>query len=452
MKSQNLLLMGSLLCPAIAAAQTATFAERPNFIILFIDDMGYNDVGYRTSSFQTPNIDRMAQEGIDFVNAYVPSPTSSPSRVALLTGRHPLKVGLTRHIQNAAYDPFNNGEFGLDPKDPGQKPNRQFLPHAEVTFAEALQAAGYETCAVGKWHLGRRNYYPDTQGFNDMYGESDLGNPAAYFPPYFTRSHKPDTCGVYLTDYLTDCAVEKILTNDYDKAPLCLYLAHYGVHSPHMAKSEMVEKYVKQGMDRKYAIYHAMVESVDQSLGRVLEAVKQAGVEQNTVVMFISDQGGYFTNSPLRGGKLTGALYEGGAKVPFLVKYPGCSPRRVTERITTMDVFPTLLEMAGLSREDYPQLEGQSLCRVLAGGKYRERPIYFYRSYDDQPAALIEDDFKLIFSRSGNHQLYDLNNDPCEQENLAHERKYASRYRKMLAHMQSFLDRFEPNSIPYPQK
>ena len=178
-----------------AANMFAAEKQQPNIIILFIDDLGYNDLGYRSSSFETPNIDKLAAEGIDFTNAYVPSPTSSPSRVALLTGRHPIKVGFTRHIEANALDPYNNGEFGLWDGDPGEKPSRQHLPLQEVTFAEALKKEGYTTCSIGKWHLGNKFYYPQKQGFDIVYGESDLGNPAGYFPPYFTHEKKHDKNG-----------------------------------------------------------------------------------------------------------------------------------------------------------------------------------------------------------------------------------------------------------------
>lgn len=428
--------------------------QQPNFIILFVDDLGYNDLGYRSSSFKTPNIDKLASEGIDFVNAYVPSPTSSPSRVGLLTGRHPLKVGFTRHIQNGAPDPFNTGEFGLWKGDPGQKPSRQYLPLQEVTFAEALKKQGYTTCAIGKWHLGGEFYYPQKQGFDLVRGESDLGNPAGYFPPYFERTEKHDRNKQYLTDYLTDCATNIIETHDYNKTPLCMYLAHYGVHTPIEASVDKVQKYKDQGIPEKYAIYHAMVESIDQSVGHIIESVRKAGVENNTIVMLISDQGGYFSNHPLKGGKQEGtALYEGGAKIPFIVKLPGTHEGRIIkERINTLDVFPTLVELSGGDLSAYPQLDGTSLKDAFGGETPRMKPLYFYRSYDDQASSVIYKGYKFIYTRSGNHEMYNLDKDPNETINLinvSNEKYIAMELKEMV---EDFLLKYEPHSIPFPME
>lgn len=426
--------------------------QRPNIIVIFIDDLGYNDLGYRSSSFQTPNIDKLASEGIDFVNAYVPSPTSSPSRVGLLTGRHPLKVGFTRHIQNDAPDPFyNSGEFALWKGDPGEKPTRRYLPLQEVTFAEALKTQGYTTCAIGKWHLGGKFYYPQKQGFDIVYGESDLGHPAGYFPPYFEPAPKHDKSKQYLTDYLTDYATEVIENHNYKKSPLCMYLAHYGVHAPIQAPDDKVQKYIDQGIPKPYAIYHAMVESMDQSVGNIIKSIRKAGVEENTIVMFISDQGGLFSNYPLRGGKQAGyALYEGGAKVPFIVKLPGMDKGRIIkERISTLDVFPTLVEFSGADLNAFPQLDGTSLKEVFEGGIPQMKPLYFYRSYDDQASAVIYKGHKFIYTRSGNHEMYNLEVDPNETTNLIKDpsAKYIALELKDM--IEDFLLKYEPKSIPF---
>lgn len=447
MQPATIATLGAVLTAGAATANAQT-TDRPNFVIIFIDDLGYNDLGFRNPSFHTPHIDSLAQRSINFAHAYVPSPTSSPSRAALLTGRHPIKTGLVRHINEGNPDPFGTGEYESLPSDPGRIPNRRFLPNCEQTFASVLKAYGYRTAAVGKWHLGTRAYYPDHHGFELMRGESDLGNPASYFPDYFTAASRKNRSGKYLTDYLTDCAVEIIEQNDYAQTPLCLYVAHYGVHTPHMAPEELVKKYTDRGLDRRYAIYHAMVESVDTSTGRILEALERAGVADNTLLFFISDQGGFFSNAPLRGGKMTGALYEGGARVPFFVLAPGAAGRVVEERISTLDVFPTLLEYAGLQPSDYPQLEGQSLQKTIRGGRYSEKPLYFYRSYEDQPAALIDRDFKFIWSRRGNHELYDLDADPNETANLAHDPKFRRIFNRAQKMMSDFLDKYEPNSLP----
>lgn len=422
----------------------------PNFIIIFVDDLGYNDLGFRNPSFYTPNIDALASESVEFVNAYVPSPTSSPSRAALLTGKYPVKYGITRHINNRNPDPFGTGEYEILETDPGHIPNRKFLPKSEVTAAEVLRQQGYRTVAIGKWHLGTRDYYPDKQGFDEMYGESDLGNPVSYFPDYFRRGGTRNDCGEYLTDWLTDFAVNVIKENDYSRSPLFLYLAHYGVHSPHQAPEEMVSKYREKGLDERYAVYHAMVESVDISTGRIMAALEEAGVEDETVLVFVSDQGGFFSNEPLRGGKLTGALYEGGAKVPFFVKTPDTAGHMVMEdRITTMDLFPTFMDYAGVPSGCRPELDGQSLYGLLHGGSYEKRPIFFYRSYEDQPAAVIYGDYKFIWSRCGNYELYNLVSDPYESTDLSGSCSRGDRraYKQCYKLLRDFLSRYEPAPV-----
>ncbi|MGM9741524.1 MAG: sulfatase-like hydrolase/transferase [Candidatus Cryptobacteroides sp.] len=438
------------LCMGLASSGIdAREHTKPNFIVIFIDDLGYNDLGYRNSSFVTPNIDRLAAESIDFLNAYVPSPTSSPSRAALLTGQYPVRFGITRHINANNPDPWGTGEFELLPTDPGRIPNRVYLPNTAMTFASYLGNAGYTTVAVGKWHLGTRDYYPDHHGFQKMYGESDCGSPVSYWPSYFEKGSKRQTRedGEYLTDYLTDCAVEAILEQDYSREPLCLYLAHYGVHSPHMAPSWMTRKYTDTGMDNRYAIYHAMVESVDHSVGRILDAVRQAGIEDNTFILFASDQGGFFSNAPLRGGKIGGALYEGGARVPFIVKYPKyAGGRKVQARISTLDVLPTMLELAGV-RPASAELDGKSLCGVLEGGTYKESPLYFYRSYEDQPASLIYKDYKFIWSRTGKYELYNLDEDQYETTNLYGLPEYRTVSRRMKIMLEAFLEKYEPDPV-----
>lgn len=427
-------------------------SKQPNIIILFIDDMGYNNFGFRTPSFETPNIDKLVKENVNFQYAYVPSPTSSPSRVGLLTGRHPLKVGFTRHISLNGADPFGNKEYTYRANDPGQRVNRRFLPLGEVTFAEALKKLGYATAHIGKWHLGERDYYPQHQGFDIVHGESSLGMPVSYFPPYFEKVKQRDLDGEYLTDYLTRCASTVITDHNYQDSPLMLYLAHYGVHSPHHAPRERVNYYMQKGMSRTRAIYHAMVEAIDRSVEQVQLALEDAGVADNTLFIFLSDQGSYYTNHPLKGGKLVGsALYEGGARVPFFMKMPGgqANARSITNRVSSLDIFPTLIELAGADAQAYPQLDGKSLLPLIAGEKVKSRTLYFYRSYDDQPASVIDGDIKLIYSRSGRHELYDLSKDEYEIMNLINEKSYKKEARKLLKKMETFLSRYESRPVPF---
>lgn len=416
--------------------------SKPNFIIMFVDDLGYNDIGIRNPSFQTPNIDKLAVSSFNFENAYVASPTSSPSRVGLLTGRHPMKVGFTRHVDKESRDLYGNGEWTVLDTDPGRRPNRSFLPLSEITLAEVLKEAGYTTYHIGKWHLGPREYYPDKQGFDFMFGESNAGLPVNYFPPYFQRK-KTQNEGVYLNDYLTNKAVDWISNHDYNQSPLMMYFAHYAVHSPFIAQHEKVDKYIARGMERSYAIYHAMVESMDESVGKVLQAMEDAQIADNTVFIFISDQGGYFTNAPLRGGKMEGQHYDGGAKVPFFIRYKDSGAATVQQRISTLDVFPTIIEMAGGKPKEHRQLDGLSLFPLLNGGKRKQQPIYIYRSYDDTPASLILGDKKYIVSRSGKDEFYNLKNDPGEQNNLINNSADAKGVKKIKQMIYSYLKRYE---------
>ena len=422
--------------------------ECPNIVVMFVDDLGCNDLGYKNPSFHTPNINELAQNSIDFINAYVPSPTSSPSRVGLLTGRYPVKVGFTRHIDDNAFDPFGTGEYGMFRNDPGKKPSRQFLPLDEITFAEVLKKSGYTTCAIGKWHLGGEKYYPQKQGFDIVYGESDLGHPVSYFEPYFTKSDFHDKNGKYLTDYLTDSAIEVIKTHDYKKTPLCMYLAHYGVHSPIQAPQKIVDKYLSKGIKGNYATYHAMVEAIDNSVGNILQAIKDSGQEDNTIFVFTSDQGGLFTNYPYRGGKMVGtALYEGGARIPFIISIPGHKPQSIKERVTTLDIFPTLLDLVGCDVSEYPQLDGISLMQIIDEHKEISRPLFSYRSYDDQVCFVILDDLKLIYTRSGNHELFDLKKDPFEQNNIYGNILYNDKRNELVNIVEDFLKKYEPKSV-----
>lgn len=440
--SMPLALFSSLSMNVIAEEKKLKDDDQPNIIIMFIDDMGYNDIGFRNSSFQTPNIDQLAVTSYNFTNAYVASPTSSPSRTALLTGRHPLKVGVTRHISNESRDLYGDGTWTVLDTDPGHRPNRSFLPLEEITIAEALKDQGYTTYHIGKWHLGKRDYYPDKQGFDHMFGESDYGHPMSYFPPYFNKQNI-DLNGTYLNDYLTDQAVDWISEHDYSKAPLFMYFAHYAVHSPFIGQQDKIEKYLKQGLDTRYATYHAMIESMDESVGRVLNAIDQKGIKDNTVFMFISDQGGPFSNAPLRGGKTQGQHYDGGSKVPFFVRYKGETNKTIEQRISTLDVFPTLIEMAGVNVRKHKQLDGKTLLPIFQGKKRKQQPIYVYRSYDDTPASLIVDDYKYIVSRSGNDEFYDLKTDIGEEDNRIHDEKLAKQVKKMRKMIYGFLGKHE---------
>lgn len=402
--------------------------SRPNIVLLFVDDMGWNDLGFRNSTFESPHIDRLAATSVSYERAYIASPTCSPSRGTLYTGKHPVRLELVRHIPGGpqhGFDKFGRAsrEYNYWKGDPAQFPCINWLPLEHVTYAEALKSMGYKNHFIGKWHLGHEPYHPIHQGFDTQYGTSNFGHPPSYYPPYFYHSDVlKEQKDAYLTDVLTDQAV-KIVEGSKADEPFMLTFSYYNVHSPHQGRKDYVEHFKKRGLDGKQAEYAAMVKVLDESVGRVLKAIKDKGIEQNTVVMFLSDQGGYFSNAPLRGGKMGGlALYEGGARVPFFVRWPGLSPRKSMSVVQSTDLFPTLVEMAGGKPEDYQNLDGVSLLEnIKADKKLQRKAIYAYRAYEDLYVSVRSGAWKLMAFRSGKLELYNIDEDPSEKNNRVEE-------------------------------
>jgi arylsulfatase A-like enzyme len=404
--------------------------DKPNIIIFFVDDMGYYDVGFRNSSFYTPNIDKLQKEGRTFENAYVPSSTCSPSRVGLLTGQHPARLEFYRHC-------FGDGEYNVQEGDTSLLLSRNWLPLDVTTYAEVLKKAGYNTFFAGKWHIGDEKYGPDKQGFDIAVSKPHEGHVADFYPPYFHDDkpivkHIPQ--GEYLTDLLTDTVIKYIEKYD-EKEPFLIQFSYFNTHSPHIGKKEFVKMFEDKGLKGMPAQYHAQVSAVDESLGRVLKALKEKGKERNTIVIFTTDQGSEFPNTPLRGGKKRGtALYEGGIKVPFIIKWPGVTkPGSIDNtHIQTTDVFPTLVDMAGGDVKKYKGLEGVSLVDHLRNGTaVKDRYLIGFRTYDAQYASVLApDDWKLIAYLNGKHELYKVDEDISEQNNLAG--KYPDKVNELL--------------------
>ena len=316
-----------LIVVALSLAGLTEAQQTPNMIIFLADDHGWADVGYRNPDFYTPNIDQLKNEGIEFTRAYVSTPTCSPSRASLLTGKEAIRMEMPRHINEGGLK--SGQKYNYWPKDPAQMPSINYLPLEEVTYAERLHELGYYNMFIGKWHLGTEEYFPIYQGFDDECGVTEGGMPNSYYQPFFNNSEvfKDVSPEKYLTDVLTDKAVDFI--RDYDKnKPFNLNIWHYGVHSPHVGRKDLIERYKAKGWEGALAEYGAMVSAMDESLGRIRQALKEKGIEKNTIILFTSDQGGYFTNYPLRGGKLGGqTLCEGGARIPFIFFYPGISSK-----------------------------------------------------------------------------------------------------------------------------
>ena len=331
-------------------------AAKPNIVFILIDDMGWADGGCLGSGFyRTPQLDRLASGAVRFTQAYAACAVCSPTRAALMTGKYPARLHLTDWIPGETAP--HNSRFRLPDW-------QQHLPLEETTIASALKRLGYATAHVGKWHLGDPRFYPEHQGFDVNVAGSDIGHPASYFWPYGSEkathrvpglAERGGQAGKYLTDQLTDEALRLIEANK--DRPFYLNLAHYAVHAPLEAKREWVERASERAgaKGQSNAVYAAMLQSVDESVGRILDKLDDLRLADRTIVIFTSDNGGavHFgtppatCNSPLRSGK--GHPYEGGLRVPLLVKVPGLTrPGGVCATpVMSQDFFPTLLELVG---------------------------------------------------------------------------------------------------------
>jgi len=437
MKPILTLLTALLLVPL--AALRATGKPQPsaklNIVLFLIDDLGWRDLGCQGSTYyQTPNIDRLAREGARFTDGYAACAVCSPTRAAVLTGKYPARLLLTDWLPSGRWDPkarLRSGRFV------------RALPLEEFTLAEALRETGYRTASIGKWHLGGEPFsLPEHHGFDVNIGGNAHGAPGTYFFPYDGDWAIPTTGrrakwnvladgkpGEYLTDRLTDEAVKFIRENR--ATPFFLYFPHYGVHTPLQAKPEMVARYerIPEAQRQGKPAYAAMVESVDESVGRVLATLKELGLEQNTLVIFTSDNGGFYnatSNAPLRANK--GAYYEGGIRVPLIIKWPGVAqPGRVSaEPVTSTDLYPTCLAAAGLPPRPQQHCDGLNLQPVLSGGAALGRQSLFWHfpHYNEHPSSvpssvIRKGPWKLIetFDPEG-VELYNLADDLGETRNL----------------------------------
>jgi arylsulfatase A-like enzyme len=391
----------------------------PNIVLFIIDDMGWSDLGCMGSAFyETPNVDRLAAGGMRFTHAYSACTVCSPTRASLMTGKYPATLRVTDWIAGHKR-PFAK----LSVPD-----WTMHLPLEETTLAEALKTAGYATALFGKWHLGGPDFAPEKHGFDVNAGGDHRGQPPSYFAPYNIPSIPGGEKGEYLTDRLTTEAVKFIEASK--ERPFFAYFPHYAIHNPVQAKPALVEKYrnkAKPDGPHKNPAYAAMIESVDESVGRILASLDQAKIADRTIVIFTSDNGGLIPNTaqpPLRAGK--GSAYEGGVRVPLLVRWPGAvKPGSVCETpVITPDLFATLVEAAGAKPP--PGVEGESLAPLLrqSGGLQRDAIFWHYPHYHPGAAtpygAVRAGDWRLVeFYEDGRLELYDLKADPGEKENLA---------------------------------
>lgn len=335
---------------------------KPNFVFILIDDMGWKDVGFMGAEYyETPNIDKLAKNGMIFTQAYANAANCAPTRACLLSGQY-----TPRH-----------GVYTVGKSDRGDAKDRRLIPTKnnltvpleKIFISEALKTAGYKSAAFGKWHVGNT---PVQQGF-------DVEDPGIDFKGHFNEK------GEYLADYLTDKAVGFIKENNPKKTgnPFFLYLAHYAVHTPIEAKDNIIAKYSnKAGVDcHNNPTYAAMIESVDQSVAKVNLALEELGLSENTLVIFFSDNGGHGTytcQKPLRGGK--GMFYEGGIREPMFTYWPGkIKPGTICDvPVITTDFYPTFLELAGLQKPENYILDGVSIAPLLEGGKTLNRDVLYW--------------------------------------------------------------------------
>lgn len=420
----------------------AAAGDRPNLVVILADDLGAVDLGcYGADLHETPRLDGLATESVLFRQAYASAPVCSPTRAALMTGKHPARVGITIWAEGSLGGPQNRKLL--------QGESKHDLPPTEMTLAERLHEAGYATGLVGKWHLGDGDHAPETQGFDVNIGGTRWGAPQSFFWPFKGSGRfgaefrylpglplgKP---GDYLTDKLTDAALAFI--DSAGKQPFFLFLAHHSPHTPIEAPQPLVERFqakLRLDLKHQHAAYAAMVKNLDENIGRVLDHLKQRGLLENTIVVFTSDNGGYigidrkggFTapctnNFPLRSGK--GSLYEGGIRVPLLVRWPGAKAGERTLPVTTCDLFFSLLAAAGLSPgADLPR-DGIDLSGVVRDAQTtvnRETLYWHYPHYYETTtpvSAVRAGNWKLLeYFEDGRRELFQLRDDPTEMQDLA---------------------------------
>lgn len=510
----------SLVHLAIAGGHTGSELKNPNVVFFLVDDLGWMDVGcYGSKFYETPNIDRLAKEGVRFTNAYSACHVCSPTRASIITGKYPATLHLTDWLPGRNDFPFQKFKNAVI---------NQHLPYAEITIAEALKKQGYATALFGKWHLGEDPSIPEAHGFDlhiPQNWQKGWPNGGYHFP--FKLDGIADKEGDYLTDRLTDEALKFVEKNR--DTPFLLYLSHFAVHDPIQGRPDLVQKYreklkkistqegapfvlegnpddpdhvdqkeaLKMLQEDKYRVYSqlpkqmvkikqqqdnvqfaAMVESMDESLGRVMARLEELGLADNTIVIFVSDNGGMSaanfgnpkrvvpenkldvafstSNLPLRGGK--GWLYEGGIRVPMIVKWPGHGKKGTScdVPVISVDFYPTILDMLGLKVPTGQKPDGVSIASLVRGEKklvrdaiYWHFPHYSNHGMQSPGGAIRSGDYKLLeYFENMTVQLYNLKEDLSEQNDISSSNpKKADELRTKLHQWRAKVDAqmMEPN-------
>jgi arylsulfatase A-like enzyme len=459
---------------ALSAAE-----QKPNLLLILADDLGWSDLSCYGSAFhESPHLDKLASQGLRFTQAYSSSPYCSPSRAAIMTGRHPARLKITDYI------PSNGKRGKLLPAE-----MKMQLPLEEVTLAEVLRDAGYATWHVGKWHLGGEGFHPQNQGFQVNIAGNHSGAPTSFFWPY--GHDKPEAAkryhgspvpglveggsqGEHLCDRLTSEAI-KLIDQRKSGQPFFLYLPFYDVHTPIMAKPELVAKYqakaaklglpaakdvrtyregnLARGTDKLRELpehhsnptYAAMIEAMDTNIGRLLAKLDELGIADNTLILFTSDNGGHSvtSNRPLRGGK--GWLYEGGVREPWIVKWPGVTkPGSICDvPVMNTDILPTVLEACGMPARPDLHKDGVSFAPLLRGETKPAHEALFwhfphYGNHGSGPCSSVRvGDWKLIhWIEDDSVELFNIATDLSEKNNLAAQ--YPDRVKQLRTRLEAW--------------
>ena len=432
--------------------------KKMNFIFILVDDLGWNNLGcFGSPFFETPYLDQLSKSSMKFTQAYAAHPVCSPTRAAIMSGKNPARIKITDWIPGMG-----------DKKGKLNTPKiLKHLPQEEVTIAEALKNKGYKTFYAGKWHLGgHEGYLPTDQGFDTNYGGGHYGGPpGGYYAPW-KNEHMPTKGkdGEYLTDHLTDRSIEFMKENKDN--PFFLYLSYYNIHTPiqpckrHMdyfkskknipAKKLVKEHNAMSRVSQDNLELASMIYAMDENVGRLVKKVKELGLDENTVIIFTSDNGGLATKSkggpnsvyPLRGSK--GWCYEGGIRIPTMIKVPGLTDKGAENDfpVVSMDFYPTILELAGMELMPKQHVDGISMVPLLKGKKSLDRQdiLFHYPHYHGSTwtpgSAIRSGDWKLIeFYDFNKVELYNLKEDQGEQNNLA--KKYPEKTKELLKRLKA---------------
>ncbi len=482
------LLICLLLCVHVINTQAQQKNKKNNVIIILVDDLGWADLSsYGSTFYETPNLDKLAKEGIRFTQNYATCPVCSPTRASLLTGKYPVKTGVTDWIKGRQ----ENGKAKPYEKLIGPATAYE-LALKETTIAEYAVQNGYKTMIAGKWHLGEEEaFWPEKQGFQLNSGGWSKGGPngkindstGGYFTPYKNPSLKDGPKGEYLTDRLTNESINFIKQNK--NSPFLLYYAMYAVHNPLQAPKPLIEKYIQKQKaieekevfkkDEKWmqfekdwkrrtiqnnAVYAAMIENMDWNIGKLIETLKQQRIEENTLIIFTSDNGGLSTaegsptvNGNLRAGK--GWLYEGGIRVPLIMYSKKSALSGLTSNIktTTADLFPTIAKTINNNYQKTIDIDGDDIFSLLKQTKNIERELYWhYPHYSNQggkpSAAIRKGNYKLIYYyETDDVELFDLSIDISEKNNIASLNK-----KEAIALKQTLFCWLEKNKAKVPIK